>query len=297
MSRGKIVDDGGLAVIPSETLLDYRQLSNTQGILSADLLTMAAQPVATDSIILTNGTTTRTYSATSGGDVSYVIGASKEATMANFAAAVTADGSGAWYAYVCTGLTSIAATIVLIIARVTALAGSKVYGVWATPANVKIVAFTNLRDYIYSTLSNMPATLPSTSNFGFERVLANLIIGETHLVRNTSGLAYVWSAELASWIPTIDATAISSNFKIVTDDYTILITDGVIVCNKGTALIVTLPPATGSGTVKKIKNIGAGTATLEGDSSDTIDGELNQPIVTWDDLVVKDYDANKWIIL
>lgn len=297
MATARIVDSGGRVIIPSETLLDYRQLSNSQGILSASILTMLANPVDTNTIVITNGTTTRTYSATSGGDVAYAIGVDKETTMANFAAAVTADGSGAWYAYVCTGLTSIAATVVVIIARATALAGSKIYGTWTTPANVKIVDYTGLRDYIYKTLSNMPASLPSLSNFGFDRIAALLLIGETHYVRDTAGLAYTWSAESASWIPTVNIATIASNFKIVTDTYTILFTDGVIVCNKGTAFIVTLPPATGSGTEKRIKNVGIGTVTLEGDSNDTIDGELNQPIVTWDDLVVKDYATNKWAIL
>lgn len=297
-AKVSIIDSGGIVIFPNEPLLDYRQLSNTQGILQAVVTTFAANPVATNSIILTNGTTTRTYCATSSGDVTYVIAGTKEETMANFAAAVTTDASGAWYAYVCTGLTSIAATVVVITTRVTALAGSKIYGVWTTPANIKIVDFTApIRDYLPKTLINMPATLPTVSNFGFERPAAILSNSETHPLRNTPGVVYYWNAEAAAWITTTNATTVPTNFKIVTDTYTILVTDGIVIGNKGIAFTITLPVATGSGTEKQIKNIGVGTVTLEGDGGDTIDGELNQAILTWDNLVVKDYAANKWIIL
>jgi hypothetical protein len=294
-AKVSIIDSGGIVIFPNEPLLDYRQLSNTQGILPAVVTTFAANPVATNSIILTNGTTTRTYCATSSGDVTYVIAGTKEETMANFAAAVTTDASGAWYAYVCTGLISIAATVVVITARATALAGSKIYGVWTTPANIKIVDFTApIRDYLPKTLINMPATLPTVSNFGPERTVANLLPKETHYCRNNTGThkEFYWNAEQVKWI-----TTAATNFRVVTDTYTILVTDDIVICNKGTLFTVTLPVATSSGDEKQIKNIGVGNVTLEGDGGDTIDDVLNQTLLTWDNLVVKDYAANKWIIL
>lgn len=84
---------------------------------------------------------------------------------------------------------------------------------------------------------------------------------------------------------------------IQTTTYTILSTDNLVVCNSTTAFTVTLPAASGSGKIYHIKNINSGTITLEGNSSDTIDGDLNVPIIQWDDVSVIDYAANKWVIV
>jgi hypothetical protein len=84
---------------------------------------------------------------------------------------------------------------------------------------------------------------------------------------------------------------------IQTTTYTVLSTDNLVVCNSTTAFTVTLPAASGSGKIYHIKNINSGTITLEGNSSDTIDGDLNVPIIQWDDVSVIDYAANKWVIV
>jgi hypothetical protein len=84
---------------------------------------------------------------------------------------------------------------------------------------------------------------------------------------------------------------------IQTTTYTVLSTDNLVVCNSTTAFTVTLPAASGSGKIYHIKNINSGTVTLEGNSSDTIDGDLNVPIIQWDDVSVIDYAANKWVIV
>lgn len=83
---------------------------------------------------------------------------------------------------------------------------------------------------------------------------------------------------------------------IVTDTYTILTTDSIVVCDKPTPFTVTLPAAV-VGRVFNIKNIGAGAVTLEGDGADTIDGVANQSILQWDSFTVHCYIANKWGII
>lgn len=63
----------------------------------------------------------------------------------------------------------------------------------------------------------------------------------------------------------------------VTDTYTALITDEVILCNKATPFTITLPAAANCGTSAFTKryvfiNIGAGAVTIDGSGSETIDG-------------------------
>lgn len=73
--------------------------------------------------------------------------------------------------------------------------------------------------------------------------------------------------------------------------------DDVIVCDKSSALTITLPEATGSGRRYIIKNINTGIVTVDGDGSDTIDGETTQALSQWSSMQVVDYAANKWVIV
>ena len=82
----------------------------------------------------------------------------------------------------------------------------------------------------------------------------------------------------------------------VTDTYTILATDQTVICNKATGFTVTLPTAV-VGQVFNIKNIGAGTVTVDGAGSDTIDGELTQSVAQWNCLVLQCNVANTWAIV
>jgi hypothetical protein len=90
-----------------------------------------------------------------------------------------------------------------------------------------------------------------------------------------------------------------ANNRVLTKigDYVITNADEVIVCNKATAILITLPAATGGGKRVTVKNVGAGSATLAGDGSDTIDGETTQTLTQYESLQVVDYAANKWAIL
>lgn len=82
-----------------------------------------------------------------------------------------------------------------------------------------------------------------------------------------------------------------------TTTYTVTTADEVVVCNSTTAFTVTLPAATGSGQTYAIANINTGVITLEGDGSDTINGDLNQTIDRWACIQVVDYAANAWVII
>lgn len=82
----------------------------------------------------------------------------------------------------------------------------------------------------------------------------------------------------------------------VTDTYSVLTTDETVICNKATAFTVTLPVAV-VGQRFDIKNIGEGTVTIDGNSTDLIDDVLTQDIEQWESVTLQCYAANKWCIL
>ena len=82
-----------------------------------------------------------------------------------------------------------------------------------------------------------------------------------------------------------------------TADYTATTADNVIICNKATAMTITLPAATGKGQEFTIKNINAGTVTVDGNSSDTIDGSATKDLLQWASITIIDYAANAWAVV
>jgi hypothetical protein len=71
----------------------------------------------------------------------------------------------------------------------------------------------------------------------------------------------------------------------------------LVVCNRGSAMAVTLPVASGSGRLIIVKNINTGTVTVDGNGSDTIDGDLTQELLQWEAIGMIDYVANAWVIV
>jgi hypothetical protein len=112
------------------------------------------------------------------------------------------------------------------------------------------------------------------------------------LVNNADVIKYRTGAEVLS---DIGGAPIAETFEIVTTTTTISKT--LTVCNSATAFTCTLPAASGTGIVYKIKSINTADILIEGNGSDTIDGELNQTIGQWDCIIVQDYAANKWVII
>lgn len=84
--------------------------------------------------------------------------------------------------------------------------------------------------------------------------------------------------------------------RVVTASTTELVTDGMIVCNKATAMGVQLLAATGSKRTLEIASINDGVVTVTPDGADTINAEVSQSVYNGSCMVIKDYAANKWII-
>ena len=241
-----------------ELVLSNSQLDSTDGINAAAAITFAAQPVSGDVISLTDGTTTRTYGADSGGDVQFSIGADVAASMTNFAAAVEGDGSAIWGASFSTDLESIDTDgVVVIIEDANSGTAARVYGTWGTQANCQFVDFTGEFDYSKKATSNLPAADPTTSNFGFRRVAASLLDGEIHYSAINDTL-YAWDEDDDVWNQMsgggsiVDATAASGGGvkgKITVDsDYGLAVASGILTINasatgglgfSGGALVIT----------------------------------------------------------
>lgn len=85
--------------------------------------------------------------------------------------------------------------------------------------------------------------------------------------------------------------------RIVTDSTTETTADGLIVCNKATAMTVTLLAATGSGRERTIKSIGLGVVTVDGAGAETIDGQTTQTLNQHDSMTIVDYTTGAWVIV
>ena len=96
---------------------------------------------------------------------------------------------------------------------------------------------------------------------------------------------------------TVTLAGVQYRIRVEIDTYNVVANDCVIVCNKATAMTVNLQAASGSGRFLVIANIGAGLVTVDGNSSDTIDGSLTQTLNQYDTVQIVDYAANNWKII
>ena len=89
----------------------------------------------------------------------------------------------------------------------------------------------------------------------------------------------------------------SQNIAVKTDSYLISASDYFVICNKATAMTITLPAASGSGKSYMIKSIGVGKVTIDANGAETIDGELTQTLDQWDCINIVDYASGKWLVI
>lgn len=99
------------------------------------------------------------------------------------------------------------------------------------------------------------------------------------------------------WVPLVTDVGMPWRVAVKTDTYTATAGDDVIVCNKGTAMTVNLPAATGSGKRLTVKNVNVGTVTVDGSGSETIDGATTQSLSQWQRVQLLDYASGAWVIL
>ena len=276
-----------------EALLVAQQLSSSEGILGASKIVFNNQPVSGDVITISDGVTTRTYGAVSGGDVQYAIGGTPADTLTNFIAAVAGDGAGlAQNSVTSTNFGEIAPTVGILIEDATSGAGLRVYGTWATQADVQFVDFTGESDYTSKVVVNLPTTDPGATNFGLRRVTADLIDGEIHLMLEDNAL-YSWDATNTQWnllsgggsIP--DATSAPGGGvkgKVTADeDFGLLITTGILTVKTAATGSINFD---GSGDLQvlldgtTLQSTGSGLSVLGVPANFTVDGVATSANVT-----------------
>ena len=105
----------------------------------------------------------------------------------------------------------------------------------------------------------------------------------TYVYRN--GAKHILESDAGLILPVVNKTS----------TYTLLESDAVCLCT-GT-FTVTLPTAVGiTGKTYYVKNISTGVITLDGDGTETIDGDADQEVREWDTIQVTSDGAN-WVIL
>jgi hypothetical protein len=79
--------------------------------------------------------------------------------------------------------------------------------------------------------------------------------------------------------------------------YLLNVNDDLVVFDSAAAVAATLPKATGSGKEFMVKSIGVGVITVTADGTETIDGDVTQPLNQWEAIHIVDYAAGKWVIV
>ena len=89
-----------------------------------------------------------------------------------------------------------------------------------------------------------------------------------------------------------------AKFTTVTDTTTLDATHNIVYCNKATAMTINLPAASGcSGRIYTVKNINDGIVTIDGNASETIDGELTKDLVTKYKSITIQSNGSAWFII
>jgi len=232
-----------------EMLLTEDQLNDTDGIYAAMALYFAAQPAAGDTVALTDGTNTRTYTFVSNqGAESAATDVSIESdaatAMQRLVTRMNADAGNTWWSSAFTTeldeFNSGGAVVVWEEATAAGDSTSRIYGTWATQASFQVIEYGGDTDYRGGTVSTASTSDPASGEFGFRSIQSDLIDGEIHFVR-VEDTMYSWDDSDNTWqvltgpssIP--DATAASGGGvkgKITVDsDFGLAVSSGVLSIN------------------------------------------------------------------
>lgn len=145
----------------------------------------------------------------------------------------------------------------------------------------------------FAALTN--ADIPDTPVGNWRSCAILMYLGQTAIVENASEIDFLDLRFPEEHPSVISPFVVSTVTK--TGDYTASSSDDIIVCNKATAMTITLPAATGGGKIYWIKSIGAGVVTVDPNLSETIDGENTQTVQQWECICIHDYASGVWAII
>ncbi|UCC73901.1 MAG: hypothetical protein JSV86_04895 [Gemmatimonadota bacterium] len=186
-------------------------------ILQAILGAIAINPSNGDTFVITDGTTTETFTfvTTETSPFEVQIGIDAPATTTNLVQAIN-DDSTLWSAVETTGLdayfTGANDPQFVVYRTAYSAAADRVYGTLTATTGIQIVEFaTGVQDYRESsgTQSDLPGSDPAAKRFGFGRDFATLQQGDTHRVADDN-TAYTWDADDQVWQQTSGGTAITA---------------------------------------------------------------------------------------
>jgi len=175
-----LADSGATVGIPGSWQIailhdSQRGITSAQGnIRQATLFHLTTQPAGGDLFSITDGTTTRTYGATSGGDVQYTIGGTASITLDNLVAAINGDGSSLWDSVHIGDFTGFTSNGIVIVYRTSQAATSyadRIYGDsnFVTSTSAMYMRFDQEPDYRKAGDENFPDEALPTSDPGAKR--------------------------------------------------------------------------------------------------------------------------------
>jgi hypothetical protein len=209
------------------------------GVSQAILFAILTNIVATETFIITDGTTTETWTAVGGAPAAFQfqVGGSAAATLTNLIAAINND-STLWSAVESSDLdpyfagTPATQGVIYRTAVPTGVADDRVHGVLGTSGQsaIKVVEFaTGTQNYRESsgTESDLPAADPAAKRFGFNRPSTAVQTGDTHRCADAN-LAFTWDGDDAVWQNTDTGTSVTAGDGID-------VTGGKVSTNNATA--------------------------------------------------------------
>jgi len=141
------------------------------------------------------------------------------------------------------------------------------------------------------------------TGIGLEPVSAdpsNPVQGQIQYSDGSARAEGLWVYDGSSWNQIPEGSLGSKNLRTETTTYTALTTDDVILANaSGGAFTITLPAASGnSGKLYRIKKIDSSTngVTIDGNSSETIDGSTTVVLYNQNDVIEIVCDGSNWVI-
>lgn len=215
-SKGYVDQKVAEGVTWKEIVLHVNQLENggSGGISQAILGSITANPSNNDTFVITDGTNTETYTfktVLTPAAFEVLIGGTVAATMQNLVAEILLS-SVYWDAANSTSLDVYFTPTNLnqfVIYRKTPTADNdRVYGTITGGGAISIIAYNAAYDYAQGagTQTLLPGADPGAKRFGFSRLLAALIQGETHRVAADNN-AWTWDGDDQLWQQSSSSTS------------------------------------------------------------------------------------------
>jgi len=224
-------------------ILSASQLDDTNDAVSqAGVFFLQEQPTSGDTLVVTDGTTTRTYGAGTGGDVQYTIGADVDETLGNLASAITGDGAGLWDAVLETtlqsingGTGSVTAGLVVVIYRANQSSNSfddRMYGTFSSgvPTTITYNGESDSTAYTKTTTQALPGADPSQKDFGPGD--STPIAGQAHVTLDDDS-QYVWDADGTAWTQISGTGSITAGTGLTKSGNTVHVGDGTTGASAG----------------------------------------------------------------